>query len=139
MRNDESIYMLIKKGTKLYSIIHFKCPNCHEGDFFTYKRTVNPSKITKIHDKCPSCNMKYMIEPAFYFGAMYVAYGLTVGLALLVFIVSNLVFNATLLESFLAIVVVLIAMAMINLRISRIIWLNLFVAYKSKTTDQNKY
>jgi len=73
-----------------------------------------------------------MIEPAFYYGAMYVAYGLTVGLALLVFIVSNVLFNFSLLQSFSAIVLILIATAMINLRISRIVWLNIFVKYKSR-------
>jgi uncharacterized protein (DUF983 family) len=135
--NDETIYMLIKKGTKLYSILHFRCPNCHEGTFFKYKRTWNPSKITQIHENCPSCKMKYMIEPAFYYGAMYVAYGLTVGLALMVFVVSTTVFDCTLLQSFSAIIVVLLATAMINLRISRIVWLNLFVKYQSRNTKND--
>ena len=130
--NYDLICMIIKKGTKLYSILRFRCPNCHEGEFFKYKRTWNPSKITQIHERCPSCKMKYMIEPAFYYGAMYVAYGLTVGLALLVFIVSNVLFHFSLLQSFSAIVLILIATAMINLRVSRIVWLNIFVKYKSR-------
>lgn len=130
--------MVLKKGTKVYSILHFKCPNCHEGDFFKHKRTWSPSKITQIHDKCPSCQMKYMIEPAFFYGAMYVAYGLTVALSIFIFVISNLVFDATLLESFLTIVIVLLATAMINLRISRILWLNIFVKYQSREIIPNK-
>lgn len=82
--------------------------------------------------------MKYMIEPAFFYGAMYVAYGLTVALSIFIFVISNLVFDATLLESFLTIVIVLLATAMINLRISRILWLNIFVKYQSREIIPNK-
>lgn len=57
---------MFKKGTKIYSIAKGKCPKCHEGDFFKYKFTFNPSKITQLHDNCPNCNLKYMMEPSFF-------------------------------------------------------------------------
>ena len=72
---------MFKKGTKLYSIFFGKCPRCNEGDFFKYQFTFNPSKITKIHKNCAHCDLKYMIEPSFYYGAMYVNYGITVALS----------------------------------------------------------
>lgn len=126
--------MFLKKGSKLYSILKFKCPKCHEGDFFTEKGGFKLKDVTKIHDNCPNCNLKYMMEPSFFYGAMYVAYTLSVGVSILTFLITNLIFNFELLESFLAIILILIASTPFSLRLSRIIWINIFVAYK----DQKK-
>jgi len=123
---------MFKKGTKLYSIFKEKCPRCQEGEFFKNKITIIPSKITEIHDNCPKCNLKYMMEPSFYYGAMYVNYGITVALSVATFVISTLFFGLTLLQCFAAIVIVLILLAPINLRLSRIIWINMFVSYDPK-------
>ncbi|WP_258848494.1 DUF983 domain-containing protein [Polaribacter sp. WD7] len=121
---------MIKKGTKLYSILKGKCPRCHEGEFFKYNFTFHPSKITQLHHNCPKCSLKYMLEPSFFYGAMYVNYGITVALSVTTFLLCKLVLNFTLLQSFLAIVVVLIILAPINLRLSRLLWINMFIPYK---------
>jgi uncharacterized protein (DUF983 family) len=120
---------MFKKGTKLYSISNAKCPRCHEGEFFEYKFTYNPSKITKLHDNCPKCNLKYMMEPSFFYGAMYVNYGITVALSIGTFVISTLLLNLTLLQCFAAITFILIVLAPFNMRLSRIIWINMFVSY----------
>ena len=121
---------MFKKGTKLYSIINTKCPRCHKGEFFEHKFTYNPNKITKLHDNCPKCNLKYMMEPSFFYGAMYVNYGITVALSVATFVISIIFFNLTLLQCFAAIIIVLLLLAPINMRLSRIIWINMFVSYK---------
>lgn len=123
---------MLKKGSKLYSIVNFKCPKCHEGDFFVEKSALKLKAITKTHDNCPSCNLKYMMEPSFFFGSMFVAYGLTVALAVAIFVISNLIFGLNLLQTFASIIIVLLLTAPINLRISRIIWINIFVSYSKK-------
>ena len=123
---------MFKKGTKIYSIAKGKCPKCHEGDFFKYKFTFNPSKITQLHDNCPNCNLKYMMEPSFFYGAMYVNYGITVAISVITFIVASLLFEFSLLQSFAAILIALIVLAPINLRLSRILWINMFVSYEKK-------
>ena len=127
---------MFKKGTKLYSILKGKCPRCQEGDFFEYEFTFNPSKVTKLHDNCPKCNLKYMIEPSFFYGAMYVNYGITVGLSILTFLVAKLTFGLTLLQTFAAIIGALVTLAPVNLRLSRILWINMFVSYDSKYTKK---
>ncbi|WP_405608924.1 DUF983 domain-containing protein [Polaribacter sp. Asnod1-A03] len=129
---------MFKKGTKLYSIFNAKCPKCHEGEFFEHKLTYNPSKVTKLHDNCPNCNLKYMMEPSFFYGAMYVNYGITVALSVATFVIGALFFNLTLLQSFAAIVIVLLVLAPINMRLSRIIWINMFVSYQEKITKKDK-
>ncbi|ARV06670.1 DUF983 domain-containing protein [Polaribacter sp. SA4-10] len=127
---------MFKKGTKLYSVLKGKCPRCQEGDFFKYGFTFNPSKVTKLHDNCPKCNLKYMIEPSFFYGAMYVNYGITVGLSIITFLVAKLIFGLTLLQTFSAIIATLLILAPVNLRLSRIIWINMFVSHDSKHTKK---
>ena len=124
---------MFKKGTKIYSIFNGKCPRCHEGDFFKHGFTFNPSKITKLHDNCSHCNLKYMIEPSFFYGAMYINYGITVAISVAVFVVAKLGFELDLLQSFLMVLASLIVLAPINLRLARILWINMFVNFKEET------
>ncbi|MDN3618727.1 DUF983 domain-containing protein [Polaribacter undariae] len=123
---------MLKKGTKLYSIFKAKCPRCHEGEFFAHKFTFNPNKVTKLHNNCPNCNLKYMMEPSFFYGAMYVNYGLTVALSVAVFVISSLFFGLSLLQCFAAIVIALLILAPFNLRLSRIIWINMFIHFDKR-------
>ena len=122
---------MLKKGTKIYSVLRGKCPSCHKGNFFKHSFTMNLFKVNKIKKTCSCCNLKYMIEPAFYFGALYVSYGITVALCIVTFVISKLMLNVTLLTSFITIFVVLILFISVNLRLSRILWINMFVSYKA--------
>ena len=83
---------MFKKGGKLYSIFKARCPKCNEGKFFKFPISYNPRKVTKIYDHCSNCNLKYMIEPSFYFGAMYINYGITVAISIFIFLISKLTF-----------------------------------------------
>lgn len=123
---------MIKKGTKLYSIFFNKCPKCHEGEFMQENNMYKLEKAFKMNEYCSKCGLKYMMEPSFFYGAMYVSYGLTVGLAIITFIISTLIFNTTMLGSFIPIIAVLLISAPLTTRLSRIIWINLFVRYEPK-------
>ncbi len=121
---------MFKKGTKFYSITKGKCPKCHEGEFFKNRCTFHPTKVTELYDNCPNCNLKYMLEPSFYYGAMYVNYGITVAISIAAFIIAKLGFNCNLLQSFLIVIAALFILAPINLRLARILWINMFVGYE---------
>lgn len=129
--------MMFKKGTKIYSIANGKCPKCHEGKFFKHGITFNPSKITQIHDTCSHCNLKYMIEPSFFYGAMYINYGITVAISVAVFLIAKLGFQLDLLNSFFTVLAALIITAPLNLRLSRILWINMFVSYDEKASKES--
>jgi uncharacterized protein (DUF983 family) len=126
---------MFKKGTKLYSIFFNKCPRCHEGDFMKEKNIFKLHKAFQMHENCTSCGLKYTMEPSFFYGAMYVNYGLTVGIGIVTFAIATLFFKLSLLESFIPIVVMLILTAPVTIRLSRIIWINIFVKYNP---DSNK-
>lgn len=121
----------MKKGTKLYSIFKGKCPRCHEGEFFKNKFTLHPTKVTELHETCSKCDLKYMIEPSFFYGAMYVNYGLTVAIAVTSFIIARVFVGLELLQSFLTVFAALLVFAPFGLRLSRSIWINMFINYKN--------
>lgn len=124
---------MFKKGTKLYSILFNKCPKCHNGDFMKEKNILKLHKAFNMHKRCSECDFKYMIEPSFFYGAMYVNYSLTVGIGIITFSICTLIFNFELLESFIPIVVMLILTAPVTIRLSRIVWINIFVKYNSNS------
>ncbi|WP_299162333.1 DUF983 domain-containing protein [uncultured Tenacibaculum sp.] len=123
---------MLGKGSKLYSIFKSKCPRCHEGEFFKYGVSFNPKKITTLHDNCPKCNLKYMMEPSFFFGAMYINYGIAVALFVAIFIIAKVLIGLSILKSFILIIILSLLLTPINLRLSRIIWINIFVSYDKK-------
>lgn len=74
-----------------------------------------------------------MIEPSFFYGAMYINYGITVAISVAVFVIAKLGFELDLLQSFLMVLAALIVLAPINLRLARILWINMFVNFKEET------
>ncbi|WP_408036515.1 DUF983 domain-containing protein [Tenacibaculum aestuarii] len=91
--------------------------------------------MTTLHENCPKCNFKYMMEPSFFFGAMYVNYALAVALFIAIFIIAKVFIGLSILHSFIAIVIVSLILTPITIRLSRIIWINLFVSYKKDAKE----
>ncbi|CAG0980233.1 MAG: DUF983 domain-containing protein [Bacteroidetes bacterium] len=123
---------LIKKGTKLYSILKMKCPNCHEGHLFKNSNPYNLSEISDMPERCEHCHFKYEIETGFFYGAMYVSYALTI---ILVVFFLLLIYVLNINDFVLSLLVfggILVLVFPIVFRLSRSIWLNMFVAYKSR-------
>jgi len=123
-------FMLFKKGSKLYSIFNNKCPKCNEGEFFVKPNFFRIRKVLAMHENCSQCNLKYMIEPSFFYGALYVNYALTVGIGIVTFAISMLVFELSLNVSFGVIIGVLLLLTPLTIRLSRLIWINIFVKFK---------
>lgn len=124
--------MKFLKGTKLYSILTGTCPVCQEESMY---KEPNPYKLRKIfmmHERCSLCHTKYKIEPSFFFGAMYVSYGLGVGIAVAAFIVVFLFFGGGLMATFIGIIGTLVVLMPIIMRVSRNIWINLFLNYRKQ-------
>lgn len=118
-----------KKGTKLYSVTHNKCPRCQEGDFFVKAAGFRFKDNLKMHQSCSNCGLKYMIEPSFFYGAMYVSYAITVAMAVTVFVICQLV-DLSLVTSLVSILVALILANPFVMRISRLLYINLFISFK---------
>lgn len=89
-------------------------------------------EIFKMHERCSHCDLKYKIEPSFFYGAMYVSYGVGIAFAVAAFVIANLFLGADLIETFIAIIVTLIVFMPVIMRLSRNIWINMFVSYDAK-------
>ena len=123
---------MLKKGTKLYSILKRKCPHCHEGDFFV-SGSYNFKHLGKVHDSCSLCNEPFSKEPGFYYGAMYVSYGLGVAVFVAVFLLTYLLYpTPTAFEYILFIGIAMVVLGPFLYSLSKIIWANLFMSYKKK-------
>jgi len=124
--------MSFLKGTKIYSIFTGTCPVCqHES---MYQRP-NPYKIgqtLKMQERCSHCGTKYKIEPSFFYGAMYISYGVGIAFAVAAFVITNLIFKQGLLTTFIAIVITLVVFLPVILRLSRNIWINIFMHYNKE-------
>ncbi|MEH6682180.1 MAG: DUF983 domain-containing protein [Sediminicola sp.] len=120
---------MLKKGNKLYSILTGSCPKCHQESMYKDKNPYHLRNIFKMHDRCSHCNTKYKMEPSFFYGAMYVSYGVGIAFAVAAFIVSFLILGASLPISFIAIVATLLLFLPVIIRLSRNIWINIFITY----------
>jgi uncharacterized protein (DUF983 family) len=70
-------------SSTLKAIIQAKCPRCHRGDMFTHA-AFNIRKFDQMHEHCPVCNFRYEIELGFFWGAMYISYGFSVAIVVMV-------------------------------------------------------
>lgn len=95
-------------------------------------------KIFKMHERCSHCDLKYKIEPSFFYGAMYVSYGVGIAFAVAAFVIAYLFVGADLIETFIAIIVTLVVFMPVIMRLSRNIWINMFVTYDPNTTNNFK-
>ena len=123
---------MLKKGTKLNSILTGTCPKCQEESMYQDSNPLHFSKLLKMNEKCSNCNTRYMIEPSFFYGAMYVSYALNVALMVATFIISKVLLNINLINTFIAVIVVLILLFPLVTRLARNIYINMFISYDIK-------
>jgi len=123
---------MLKKGLKLNSILTGSCPKCQNESMYSDKNPLHLTKVLKMNENCSHCGLKYQIEPSFFYGAMYVSYGLNVAVGIAAFIVSFVFFGASIEQSFLTIIITLVVLFPFVLRLSRNIYINMFVSYDPK-------
>jgi uncharacterized protein (DUF983 family) len=120
---------MLKKGSKLNSILTGSCPKCQNESMYKEKNMFKLTKILSMNEYCSHCGLKYQIEPSFFYGAMYVSYALNVAVGVAAFIISYVFFNSSLKKAFIAIIISIIVAFPYVMRLSRNIYINLFVTY----------
>lgn len=120
---------MFKKGSKIYSIVTGACPKCQEECMYEDSNPYNITKLFSMHERCSNCNTKYKIEPSFFYGAMYVSYAVGIAFGVAAFVISYLFLGSTLKTAFIAIVGALILFYPVIVRLSRNIWINIFMSY----------
>ncbi|PNQ73862.1 DUF983 domain-containing protein [Hanstruepera neustonica] len=120
---------MIKKGTKLYSILTGACPKCHQESMYENKNPYVLPDVLKINEKCSHCGTKYRMEPSFFYGSMYVSYAVGIAFAVAAFVISYVFLGSSRNIAFISIIGTLIVFMPIIMRLSRNIWINLFMNY----------
>ncbi len=122
---------------KFYSSLFHKCPRCLEGEIFPDPNPYHLKETSHMHQHCPKCNLNYIPEPGYFYGAMYVSYAFTVAISVAVFIADYLFFwERGILFFMIFLSVVLALLAPYTFRTSRVIWLNFFNKYKPELRKQ---
>ncbi len=126
---------MVGKGYKLYSVATMTCPRCHEGEVFFTK---NPYKrMSAMHEFCPQCGLRYEKEAGFFFGAMYITYAFSVGLFVMLTILSTYLPDAYGTPIMVAYIAITLLLVPVYHRLSRIIWLNIFFKYEPELKDHH--
>ncbi|MGV8993944.1 MAG: DUF983 domain-containing protein [Flavobacterium sp.] len=125
---------MLKKGSKLYSILTGTCPKCQNESMYSDPNLLHVQNSLKMNEKCSHCGFKYQIEPGFFFGAMYVSYGLNVAVGIAAFIVAYYI-SESLKVAFISIIVTLLVLFPIIMRMSRSMYINMFVNYEGEQKE----
>lgn len=113
-------------------ILNNDCPHCLEGKVFNEKSIFFTIGFPKMNKFCSHCQFKFEKEPGYFFGAMYVNYGLTVAQSIATYIIAQFFFTETFDLRIIPIIgVVIIAMSSFNIRLSRLLWIYMFKNYSS--------
>lgn len=121
-----------KKGKKLYSILHLKCPACQEGNLFTHKNPYNLKHLDKMPHYCPVCGEDFVRETGFYYGAMMISHATTTLIAVIVHLTVFYFYGWEIAPNLVSLLVILIGLFPLIFRSSRAIWINFFVKYIPK-------
>ncbi|UQD55102.1 DUF983 domain-containing protein [Flavobacterium sp. K5-23] len=114
----------------LVHILSNDCPHCLKGKVFNEKNIFLKFGFPNMNSNCSHCNYKFEKEPGYFFGAMYVNYGLTVAQAIGTYLIAQLFFEVTFDLRIIAIIaIVIVAMSSFNIRLSRLLWIYMFKNY----------
>ncbi len=125
---------LLKKGSKLYSIFHLKCPRCAEGDLFETP-TFSFRKPFYMPQHCPKCGQPYFLEPGFYYGAMFISYIWTGWVSLIFVGILIWGFGVGVNTAFALLVLLMALLYVWIFRVSRAMWLAMNVKYDPHALD----
>lgn len=121
--------------SKLNAMINARCPHCYEGRLFKYKWW-NLFNFAQMHENCPRCDLRYEVEPGFFYGAMYISYAFTVGIMLIGgVIVFNFFNDPPAMGYVVPITIFSLVMVPFNFRTARVIFIHLFsgISYEQES------
>ena len=122
---------------KIQSILFLKCPRCREGSLLV-GHPYQVRNLNKVNESCSVCQLNFKIETGFFYGSMYVSYGLGVALSITVYIFLSLLgmVDKPLNIFFIICGTLIVLMPYINV-LSKVIWSGLFLKYDPNSLRKN--
>ncbi|QNF35947.1 DUF983 domain-containing protein [Adhaeribacter swui] len=94
------------------------------------KGTLYSRRFADMHKNCACCGQDFEPEPGYYYGAMFVSYAISTAIFLAVILgLSFLVKEVTTTMVLVSILVIVVGLLPITFRLSRVLWINIFVRY----------
>jgi uncharacterized protein (DUF983 family) len=101
------------------AILSALCPRCRSGTIFRKSVWLFPG----MHERCPSCGLKFDREDGYFLGAMYISYGLGLGT---ITVLSALVWEVLkwpLVKSVVGGIVLFLPLAPVLTWMARVLWI----------------
>lgn len=122
----------------LYSVLWNKCPKCHKGNVFISNYPFNLKRFDKMNVSCSCCGTKYEKEPGFFQGAMYVSYALMAGWFIITWAADSFILKSETWQYLTFVITTIILFMPLTFRISRLLWMNLFITFDKNKTNCNQ-
>jgi uncharacterized protein (DUF983 family) len=104
---------------------------------YTNTNPYHLKQLFGMKDHCEVCSQPFAPEPRYYDGAMFVSYGISVGIIVCVIIVFNILFEEPNFNIMIGLIISLaILLSPLTLRISRSIWIHLFFRFEPEITKK---
>lgn len=85
-----------------------------------------------MNKQCSACGEDFIKEPGYYYGGAYVSYVVAVIFGIIVFAVTYLLLGLNEYAFFIIFAILQIVLLPVFFRLSRLIWINMFVKYVGK-------
>ncbi len=127
----------MNKPSLTKSIFNIHCPSCREGKMFegsAYTFKMNAFDMNKF---CPKCKQNLEPEPGFYFGSMFISYGLTAWFSIFFVMIFHWLLDWGLYSSF-ALLILFLGINFIWIyRFSRGLWAHIAIKYGAFKAREN--
>lgn len=112
---------------KLSHALKLKCPQCGQGELFAKK-----SSMLDMITHCSQCGLKYEKETGFFYGAMYISYGINVATFVIALVIFYMVEDNVDWRIYMSSYVLLTVFGIKWIfRLSRSLWLSIMVEFKT--------
>jgi len=111
------------------SVASGRCPRCREGNMFM--RPTYSTRFMEMRKNCPCCGQQFLLEPGFFLGSAFFSY--VINGVLLIAIALTLYYTGreiTIAALILSIAFVVFGLLPVTLRVSKSLWIHLFVRYE---------
>lgn len=120
----------------LNSILSYQCPRCRSAKLFNEPfRFADPLDMP---ERCPNCHQHFEPEPGFYFGAMFISYGISSILLLVPALILVLGYDWRADRAMILILAIGAISFFRILRLSRSVWIHINVKYQGVQLKRGK-
>lgn len=127
---NKSQFCSMSLGDTLYSTFTNKCPRCHAAKVFENNNPYSFKNGLTMRKTCVSCGLKYEREVGYFYGSMYVSYGMQTGLVTAMYLLNIYWWNMSSLALVFWIIGFALVLFPVTFRWSRILWIGFFTKYE---------